>query len=223
MRIRTSKSESMVLTRKKVECLLRVGEEVQSQVEEFKYLGILFTSEEGAEPESKALDLPVDLRPSPHLWPSRWVMTERTRSWIQAAEMSFLHRVAGLILRDRGDPPADGQLGKERGEERIEEKRRGEERREEGEGEGEGRRGEERRGQGVRPAEADTHQVESALRQMSEHMQRITAGVSQLSGQLVALDERLPRTPDTAMSVPADSLPTNPAPQQREPYIPIPG
>ncbi|TWW81619.1 hypothetical protein D4764_01G0014340 [Takifugu flavidus] len=31
----------------------------------------------------------------------RWVMTERTRSQIQAAEMSFLRRVAGLSLRDR--------------------------------------------------------------------------------------------------------------------------
>jgi len=30
-----------------------------------------------------------------------WVVTERTRSRIQAAEMSFLHRVAGLSLRDR--------------------------------------------------------------------------------------------------------------------------
>ncbi|TWW80238.1 Olfactory receptor-like protein COR2 [Takifugu flavidus] len=45
MRISTSKSESMVLARKKVECLLRVGEEVLPQVEEFKYLGILFMSE----------------------------------------------------------------------------------------------------------------------------------------------------------------------------------
>ncbi|TWW70803.1 R2DM Retrovirus-related Pol polyprotein from type II retrotransposable element [Takifugu flavidus] len=45
MRISTSKSESMVLARKKIECLLRVGEEVLLQVEEFKYLGILFTSE----------------------------------------------------------------------------------------------------------------------------------------------------------------------------------
>ncbi|TWW64246.1 hypothetical protein D4764_03G0012540 [Takifugu flavidus] len=30
-----------------------------------------------------------------------WVMTERTRSRVQAAEMSFLRRVAGLSLRDR--------------------------------------------------------------------------------------------------------------------------
>ncbi|TWW60112.1 hypothetical protein D4764_05G0002020 [Takifugu flavidus] len=28
-------------------------------------------------------------------------MTERSRSWVQAAEMSFLRRVAGLSLRDR--------------------------------------------------------------------------------------------------------------------------
>ncbi|TWW64119.1 R2DM Retrovirus-related Pol polyprotein from type II retrotransposable element [Takifugu flavidus] len=39
MRISTSKSEAMVLDRKKVECLLL------PQVEEFKYLGVLFTSE----------------------------------------------------------------------------------------------------------------------------------------------------------------------------------
>ncbi|TWW73424.1 hypothetical protein D4764_15G0008180 [Takifugu flavidus] len=45
MRISTSKSEAMVLARKKVECLLQVGEEVLPQVEEFKYLGILFTNE----------------------------------------------------------------------------------------------------------------------------------------------------------------------------------
>ena len=30
-----------------------------------------------------------------------WVVTERTRLRVQAAEMSFLHRVAGLSLRDR--------------------------------------------------------------------------------------------------------------------------
>ncbi|TWW73332.1 hypothetical protein D4764_15G0007260 [Takifugu flavidus] len=83
MRITTSKSESMVLAQKKVECLLRVGEEVLPQVEEFKYLWILFTSE--------VLTYGQQC----------WVMTKRTRSWIQAAEMSFLRRVAGLSLRDR--------------------------------------------------------------------------------------------------------------------------
>ncbi|KAI3374252.1 hypothetical protein L3Q82_005946 [Scortum barcoo] len=45
MRISTSKSEAMVLDRKRVACPLRVGGEILPQVEEFKYLGILFTSE----------------------------------------------------------------------------------------------------------------------------------------------------------------------------------
>ncbi|KAI3374782.1 hypothetical protein L3Q82_021332 [Scortum barcoo] len=45
MRISTSKSEAMVLDRKRVACPLLVGGEVLPQVEEFKYLGVLFTSE----------------------------------------------------------------------------------------------------------------------------------------------------------------------------------
>ncbi|TWW54844.1 hypothetical protein D4764_0216970 [Takifugu flavidus] len=43
----------------------------------------------------------------------RWVITERTRSRIQAAEMSFLPREAGLSLRDRrcsGHVPLGGGL-----------------------------------------------------------------------------------------------------------------
>ena len=47
MRISTSKSESMVLNRKRVEWTLRVGDEILPQVEEFKYLGVLFTVREG--------------------------------------------------------------------------------------------------------------------------------------------------------------------------------
>ena len=57
--------------------------------------------EQGAELKGKALDLPVDLRSYPHLR-SLWVVTERMRSRVQAGEMSFLRRVAGLSLRDRG-------------------------------------------------------------------------------------------------------------------------
>ncbi|KAI3355289.1 hypothetical protein L3Q82_018144 [Scortum barcoo] len=45
MRISTSKSEAMVLDRKRVACPFQVGGEVLPQVEEFKYLGVLFTSE----------------------------------------------------------------------------------------------------------------------------------------------------------------------------------
>ncbi|TWW81825.1 hypothetical protein D4764_01G0016400 [Takifugu flavidus] len=95
MKISTSKSEAMVLNRKKVERLLWVKEEILPQVEEFKYLGVLFTSEgrmereidrrigaasavmqtlhrsvvvKRAEPKGEALDLLVDLRSYPHLW-----------------------------------------------------------------------------------------------------------------------------------------------------------
>ncbi|KAK3525226.1 hypothetical protein QTP86_024956 [Hemibagrus guttatus] len=45
MRVSTSKSEAIVLNRKKVVCTLEVGGEFLPQVEEFKYLGVLFTSE----------------------------------------------------------------------------------------------------------------------------------------------------------------------------------
>ncbi|KAL3999283.1 hypothetical protein ACER0C_007054 [Sarotherodon galilaeus] len=45
MRISTSKSEAMVLSRKRVECPFRVRDEFLHQVEEFKYLGVLFTSD----------------------------------------------------------------------------------------------------------------------------------------------------------------------------------
>ncbi|KAK3564367.1 hypothetical protein QTP86_017329 [Hemibagrus guttatus] len=45
MRVSTSKSEAMVVDRKKVAYTLQVGGEVLLQVEEFKYLGVLFTSE----------------------------------------------------------------------------------------------------------------------------------------------------------------------------------
>ncbi|KAK3553040.1 hypothetical protein QTP86_031194 [Hemibagrus guttatus] len=45
MRVSTSKLEAMVLDRKKVACTLQIGGEVLPQVEEFKYLGVLFTSE----------------------------------------------------------------------------------------------------------------------------------------------------------------------------------
>ncbi|KAI3359764.1 hypothetical protein L3Q82_014135, partial [Scortum barcoo] len=51
MRISTSKSEAMVLNRKRVACPLQVCGEVLPQVEEFKYLGVLFTSEGNMERE----------------------------------------------------------------------------------------------------------------------------------------------------------------------------
>ncbi|KAI3352720.1 hypothetical protein L3Q82_019300 [Scortum barcoo] len=64
MRISTSKSEAMVLDRKRVACPLRVGGEVLPQVEEFKYLGVLFTSEGKMERE---IDRRIDWCSVPHL------------------------------------------------------------------------------------------------------------------------------------------------------------
>ena len=43
MRISTSKSEAMVLSRKPMDCPLQVGNESLPQVKEFKYLGVLFS------------------------------------------------------------------------------------------------------------------------------------------------------------------------------------
>ena len=45
MRISTSKSETMVLSQKRVECSLRFGTDVLPQVEESKYLRVSLTSE----------------------------------------------------------------------------------------------------------------------------------------------------------------------------------
>ena len=119
MRISTSKSKSMVLNRKRVECTLRVGDEFLPQVEEFKYLGVLFTSEGRMEREidrrigaasavMRTLHGSIVVKiyqsiyvPALTYGHELWVMTERTRSRVQAAEMSFLRRVAGLCLRDR--------------------------------------------------------------------------------------------------------------------------
>ncbi|KAK3548428.1 hypothetical protein QTP70_012986 [Hemibagrus guttatus] len=129
MRVSTSKSEAMVLDRKKVACTLQVGGEVLPQVEEFKYLGVLFTSEGRMDHEidtrigaaaavmwsmyrsvvvKKELSRKAKLSiyqsiyvPTLTYGHDLWVMTERVRSQIQAAEMSFLRRVAGRSLRDR--------------------------------------------------------------------------------------------------------------------------
>ncbi|KAK3510372.1 hypothetical protein QTP70_005671 [Hemibagrus guttatus] len=121
MRVSTSKSEAMVLDRKKVACTLQVGGEVFPQVEEFKYLGVLFTSEGRMDCEidrrisaamqfmywsvvvKKELSRKAKLSiyqsiyvPTLTYGHELWVMTKRVRSRIQAAEM-----VAGLSLRDR--------------------------------------------------------------------------------------------------------------------------
>ncbi|KAK3574287.1 hypothetical protein QTP86_004367 [Hemibagrus guttatus] len=132
MRVSTSKYEAMVLNRKKVACTLQVGGEVLPQVEEFKYLGVLFTSEGRMDREidrrigaaaaamrsmyqsvvvKKELSRKAKLSiyqsiyvPTLTYGHELWVMTKRVRSRIQVAEMSFLRRVAGRSLRDRIPP-----------------------------------------------------------------------------------------------------------------------
>ncbi|KAK3519769.1 hypothetical protein QTP70_003908 [Hemibagrus guttatus] len=129
MRVSTSKSEAMVLDWKKVACTLQVGGELLPQVEEFKYLRVLFTSEGRMDRETdrrigaaeavmrsmyrsvvvkKELSRKAKLSiyqsiyiPTLTYGHELWVMTERVRFRIQVAEMSFLRRVVGLSLRDR--------------------------------------------------------------------------------------------------------------------------
>ncbi|KAK3542027.1 hypothetical protein QTP86_010850 [Hemibagrus guttatus] len=129
MRVSTSKSEAIVLDQKKVACTFQVGGEVLPQVEEFKYLGVLFTSERRMDHEidrrigaaaavmrsmyqsvvvKKELSRKAKLSiyqsiyvPTLTYGHELWVMTERVRPRIQAAEMSFLRRVAGRSLKDR--------------------------------------------------------------------------------------------------------------------------
>ena len=56
--------------------------------------------EERAEPEGKGFNLEVNLGPILTYCHELWVVTKRMRLQIQAAEFSFFHRVAGVILRD---------------------------------------------------------------------------------------------------------------------------
>ena len=127
MRVSTSKSEAMVLCRKTVECFLWVGSELLPQAKEFKYLGVLFTSEGKMEREMdrrigaasavmralyrsvvvselsrKKLLIYQSIYVPTLTYPHKlWVVAESTRLRIQVAKMSFLPRVAGLSLRDR--------------------------------------------------------------------------------------------------------------------------
>ncbi|KAK3513082.1 hypothetical protein QTP70_000981 [Hemibagrus guttatus] len=125
MRVNTSKSEAMVLDRKKVACTLQVGGDLLPQVEEFKYLGVLFTSKGRMDCEidrrigaatavmrsmywsvvvKKELSRKAKLSiyhsiyiPTLTYSHELWVMTERVRSRIQVAEMSFLRNLKGKM------------------------------------------------------------------------------------------------------------------------------
>lgn len=106
----------MVLTQKRFDCLLWAGEELLVQVEEFKYPVSRFMSGERLEWENargigaadavavvlkRKLSVKVKLLiywsiyfPSLTYGHKLWLVTERMRSQIQAAEMSFLPKVS---------------------------------------------------------------------------------------------------------------------------------
>ncbi len=99
-----------------MDCPLLVGNKSFPQVKEFKYLGDLFTNEGTMEQETGAVRAVVTKRalsqkaklliywsvfiPSLTYGLEGWVMTDKTRSWIQAAVMGFL-RVASVFLREK--------------------------------------------------------------------------------------------------------------------------
>lgn len=102
----------MVLSSKHIDCLAWVGDVSFLQVKEFQYLQVLFMN-------AGMMELKVSVAAPNQVWSKSWarrlsfyqsvlihghewwVKTEGTRSWIQAARMGFLCRVAGAFLRDR--------------------------------------------------------------------------------------------------------------------------
>jgi len=129
MRISAAKTETLVLSRRPARCDLRLSGSTLKQVDSFKYLGVAFTSDGRLDTELntriaaagavmrqlqrsvvtkrelgvkaklavfKSVFVPILTYGHEH-----WVMTERTRSRIQASEMSFLRKIAGLTRLDR--------------------------------------------------------------------------------------------------------------------------
>jgi exonuclease III len=128
MRVSTSKTEVMVLDRRKVDCSLHVSGTQLRQVEEFKYLGIMFTSDGRQEKEldrrinlasvvmrelwrlagNERIPMEAQIAVFNSLYKSvltygheSWILTERTRSRVQAAEMRYLRRILGVSRRHR--------------------------------------------------------------------------------------------------------------------------
>jgi hypothetical protein len=129
MKISVAKTETLVLSRKPAQCVLHVSGATLKQVEKFKYLGVVFTSDGRQETEldARIAGAGAIMRQLQHSVIRRdeigvkaklavfnsvfvpvltyghelWVMTERIRSRIQAAEMGFLRRVSGVTILDR--------------------------------------------------------------------------------------------------------------------------
>ena len=130
MKISTSKTQAMTISRTPhVSGNLHVSGSPLTEVEKFKYLGVTFTSDGKWDTEltsrigaaagvmrqlygtvvtKRELSNKTKLsiyksvyRPILTYGHEQWVMTERMKSRVQAAEMRFLRRIAGLTLLDR--------------------------------------------------------------------------------------------------------------------------
>lgn len=117
MKIITSKSETMVLSWKRVGCSLRLWGETLPMWKEFKYLRILIMSDgtwdcqmDHVSCSSVTVGILVHVVkselslqtinqcPCPHLWSQAGGSDETKRSWVQAVEIRFPWRVSGLTL-----------------------------------------------------------------------------------------------------------------------------
>ena len=129
MQISTKKIEVMLLSRQKEQCAVSVNGTPLKQVEKFKYLGIEFSNDARQNCEidrrigsgsailrslypsvvtkkevsrrARMAIFNAVYRPTVTYGHEQWVMTERIRSRIRAAEMRFLRRATALTLRDR--------------------------------------------------------------------------------------------------------------------------
>ena len=129
MKISTTKTETMCLSRQPKQCSLQIDGVPLKQSEKFKYLGVSFTSDGRQNSEldirigkasavmrqlHRSVVLKRELCTKAKLSIFRsvyvpiltyghecWIMNEKVRSRVQAAEMGFLRRISGLTLLDK--------------------------------------------------------------------------------------------------------------------------
>ena len=129
MKICTARTEIMCLSRHPVQCSFQTNVVTLQQTEKFKYLGVTFSSDGRQDNElhtrtgkiravmcqlyrSVVLKRELCTKAKLSVFTSGfvpiltyghecWVMTERMRSRVQAAEMGFLRKVRGLFLLDK--------------------------------------------------------------------------------------------------------------------------
>ena len=129
MKISTAKTEVLHLSRNPGQCSLQVRGTALKQVEKFKYLGVVFTSDGKQNEEldirigkasavmrelQRSVVMKRELSKSAKLAVFKtifipiltyghesWILTERVRSQVQAAEMRFLRKIEGVTLLDK--------------------------------------------------------------------------------------------------------------------------